>query len=148
MSVSALGLLGSAVSSSVTAAQIFGVATGLPVAVIAVRSFRSSTLLINEDCVTVHTLLRRRRWSLDQILSASVETGYVGMYERRFPVIHLVGGRVYECREINTSPARSEELAPIVEAVNQAVRDRAAPEPNDRAHGRNQAQWVAGTTAR
>ena len=127
MSVFALGLLGSAVSSSVTAAQIFGVATGLPLAVIAVRGFRSSTLLINEDCVTVRTVLRRRQWSLDQILSASVETGYVGMYERRFPAIHLIDGRVYECREINTSAAKSEELAPIVEAVNQAVRERAAP---------------------
>jgi hypothetical protein len=127
MSVLASGLLGSAVTSSVTAAQIFGVATGLPLAVIAVRGFRSSTLLIDEDCVTVRTLLRRRRWSLDQILGGSIETGYVGMYERRFPVLHLVGGGAYECREINTSAAKSEELAPIVEAVNQAVRERAAP---------------------
>ena len=124
MSVGALGLIGSAISSSVTAAQIFGIATGAPLGVIAVRGFRSSTLLIGEGDVTVRTLLRRRRWSLDQILGASVETGYVGMYERRFPVIHLVGGSGYECREINTSIAKSGELAPIVEAINQAVRER------------------------
>lgn len=134
MSVSALGLLGSAVSTSVTAAQIFGVAAGLPVAVMAVRGFRSSTLLIDDDCVTVRTLLRRRRWSLEQILRASVEAGYVGMYDRRFPVIHFVDGRFYECREINTSPAKSAALAPIVEVLNRAVRERAGSESTDRTH--------------
>jgi hypothetical protein len=76
--------------------------------------------------VTVRTLWRRRQWSLEQIVSASVETGYVGMYERRFPVIHLADGHVYECREINTSRAKSEKLVPVVEAVNQAVRERAS----------------------
>lgn len=95
----------------------------------------------------MRTLLRRRRWCLEQILSACVETGYVGMYERRFPVIHLVGGRVYECREINTSPAKSEELAPIVDAVNRAVRGRAGPEPNDRAHRRSGEEVAGDQTA-
>jgi len=127
LSTMASMLVGGAVTSSVTAAQIFGAVTGLPTAALAVRGFRSCTLLIDEDGVTVRTLLRRRRWSLDQVLGATIETGYVGMYERSFLVIHLINGRVYECREINTSAAKSEPLVPIAEAVNRAVRERASP---------------------
>jgi len=121
ISIGALGLVGTAVTSSVAAAQIFGIVTGVPLCLLAVRAFRSSTLLVGEGQVTVRTLFRRHRWSLDDVVGASLETGYVGMHERQFPVIHLAGGRDYECRELNTAPARARELAPVVDAINRAV---------------------------
>lgn len=117
-------LIGSAVTSSVTAGQVFGAVTGLLFAGLGVRGFRSSTLLIVDGELVVRTLLRRRRWSLDHVKSASIERGYVGMYERAYPVLHLDQGAEYECREINTSPTKSGDLTTLVEAVNRAVLER------------------------
>jgi hypothetical protein len=116
-----LMLVSGALESSSSTARILGLAPAVLSGVIAIRAFRSSTVLIDESHVTVRTLLRRCRWPLERISGASVKTGFVGAYRRSFPVLHFVDGGNHECREMNTSPARAAELAPIVEEINRAV---------------------------
>ena len=80
----------------------------LVLGVVLLRIARSATLVASRSGVVVHSLLRTRRWSWDELASFEEIVGPIGVNSvpRRFLRAHFVNGGFRNLTEINDSRRR------------------------------------------
>jgi hypothetical protein len=104
--------------------QIFSALFVAVCTVVAVRGFRSATVIADTNGVTYRSLMRTRRWQWADINRFEVHDASVGImrYNRRVLFMRDVQGDVRKLEQLNASPKRSPNPIDVAaEALNDLV---------------------------
>jgi hypothetical protein len=93
---------------------------------LAIRSFYSSDVLVDEGTVRTRSVAFTRTYPLKDITSASVEIGRTGMngFGREYLVLHRVDGTDVAFKELNSAPSASSVALTTVQQAARAINDR------------------------
>lgn len=115
-----MGLLGVGLAASPQSVsdRPFGLALAIAFGWLSYRGFRGATIAVDGTGLRARGLLRTHRWPLEAVSSVSVAVGQVGLYERAFICIALMGRPPFRFGQFNTSPRRRGRLDQVAADIN------------------------------
>lgn len=115
-----MGLLGVGLAASPQSVsdRPFGLTLAIVWGWLSYRGFRGAAIAVDSTGLRARGLLRTHRWPLEVVARVSVAVGQVGLYERAFICIALVGRPPFRFGQFNTGPRRRGQLDQVAADIN------------------------------